>query len=365
MLGKSRPALGEQIKSIFRVAKKRLVQYLPVVALSFLPAGSDMADPPGATTISFLPTEILEILLLWEYPKFDTHPLKTELLRLSIFDIHYPQPLIETFSFRGHFITTLKIRLESIETKKPPLRFQQLSTPLRSLHLTIIPGCTPYAHCFPYPIPPFATRISLAELKELKSLSEFLPPQLEELVLAGFSWRDAAQGLAKARAPKLRRICLRLEARSRPPLATSNFLRGCPNVKDIELPASWCPKAEWFRRAFDGRQFEHALSQVPFGAPTIKDCMKTPASLTEYLDPRPNTSWQGQSDSGPYWPMLKYFKADFEFDQLSEGIHWNEAKRRKLESYCNERGISANIVWEWLESFREVCFNNRDAGLHI
>ncbi|KAK0446978.1 uncharacterized protein EV420DRAFT_1569217 [Desarmillaria tabescens] len=376
---------------------------------------------PTATTISSLPTEILEILLLWEYPKCDTHYLKRELLRLSTvcrrfreilarhiyrqfsssLDTRHPQALIETFSFRGHFITTLTISLQAIHRTGPSRPSQRLSTllalfrsstkhltSLQSLYLNIRPDFGVYAHSsssfFPYPPPPSDSRLFTAELEELKSLFKSLPPQLEELILAGFSWLDAAQ-----------------EARSRPPLATSNFLRGCPKVKDIELPASWCPEAEWFRRAFDGRQFEHlrigfkywgyrnsathsctskkcewsesiiavfsnssqSLKSVTIGTPsfpyallkavmpgvtslsllslgfdddsstlnafmrpflksplerlTIMDCMETPESLTEYIDPRPHIqAWRGQS--GFYWPALKYFKADFELDQLSK-----------------------------------------------
>ncbi|PBK90410.1 hypothetical protein ARMGADRAFT_1064522 [Armillaria gallica] len=242
----------------------------------------------GATTILSIPTEILEIILLWEYPECDTHYQKKALLQLSTvcrsfrevlarhiyrefpsdFMIRHPQPLIETFSFRGHLITALAIQFESIHRPKPPgLHFQEVLTlfrtsakhltRLQSLHFNILPDRKAPEWCSRYSTLPSATRLSLAELKELESLFKHLPPQLEELVLAEFSWRDAAQGLAKARLPNLRRICLKLNAASPPPLSTSNFLRGCPNVKELELPASWCPKAEWFRRAFDGRRFEH------------------------------------------------------------------------------------------------------------
>ncbi|PBK59190.1 hypothetical protein ARMSODRAFT_1090897 [Armillaria solidipes] len=246
---------------------------------------------PAATTILSIPTEILEIILLWEYPECDAHYVKKELLQLSTVCcnfrevlarhiycqfslnsvIDHPKPLIETFSFRGHLITALAIQFESMYTMDPPgLYLQEVATllslvrnsanhltRLQSLHLIILPGfktCASYAR---RPILPSTTRLSLSELRELESLFKHLPPQLEELVLAGFSWRDAAQGLAKARLPNLRRISLQLNATSPPPLSTSNFLKGCPNIKELELPASWCPKAEWFRRAFEGRRFEH------------------------------------------------------------------------------------------------------------
>ncbi|SJL17143.1 uncharacterized protein ARMOST_20687 [Armillaria ostoyae] len=439
---------------------------------------SDMVQP-RATTILSIPTEILEIILLWEYPECDAHYVKKELLQLSTVCcgfrevlarhiycqfplnsiIRHPQPLIETFSFRGHLITALAIQFESInglELAGP--HFQEVLTlfrtsakhltRLRSLHLIILPECKAHEWYSISPISPSATRLSLAGLKELKSLFKHLPPQLEELVLAGFSLRDATRGLAKARLPNLRRICLQLNAASPPPLSTSNFLRGCPNVKELELPASWCPKAEWFRRAFDGRRFEHlrigftynydpethsctskkcewnesiialfsnssqSLKSVTIGTTsfpcallksampgvtslclsniefvddgsildgflrpflksplerlTLEDCEKTPENLTEYLDPSPNTAWQSQSGSDPYWPTLKYFEAtlytqpdrvdvpewDEEWDELSEGDHWwSGDNRRKLEKDCNERGIEADILWEWFDGF--------------
>ncbi|KAK0221195.1 hypothetical protein EDD85DRAFT_1028403 [Armillaria nabsnona] len=433
----------------------------------------------GATTILSIPTEILEIILLWEYPERDTHYKKKALLQLSavcrsfreVLTRHiyrkfpsysimgHPQPLIETFSFRGHLITALAIQFESHRSKPPGSHFQEVLTlfrisakhltRLQSLHLIILPDCKAPAWCSRYPILPSATRLFLAELKELESLFKHLPPQLEELVLTGFSWRDAAQGLAKARLPNLQRICLQLNAASPPPLSTSKFLRGCLNVKELELPASWCPKAEWFRRAFDGRRFEHlrigftydyspethsctskkcewnesiialfsnssqslksvtigttsfpcallktpmprvtslCLSNIEFAddgsildgflrpflkSPlerlTLEDCERAPENLTEYLDPSPRTPWQSQLGSGPYWPMLKYFQADLytqfnrvdfpewdftdeEWDQLSEADHcWSGDNRRKLEKDCNERGIEAEIFWEWFE----------------
>ncbi|KAK0434721.1 hypothetical protein EV421DRAFT_1838906 [Armillaria borealis] len=242
------------------------------------------------------PSKILEIILLWEYPECDSHYLKKELLQLSTVCcsfrevlarhiyrqfplnsvIDHPKLLIETFSFCGHLITardTVRINQESIYRPETPESYLKevatlLSlfrnsanhlTRLQPLHLIILPGfktCTSYAR---RPILPSTTRLSLSELRELESFFKHLPPQLEELVLAGFSWRDAAQGLAKARLPNLRRIYLQLNTASPPPLSTSNFLKGCPNVKELELPASWRPKAEWFRRAFEGRRghFEH------------------------------------------------------------------------------------------------------------
>ncbi|KAF9026225.1 hypothetical protein BDZ89DRAFT_1067736 [Hymenopellis radicata] len=92
---------------------------------------------------------------------------------------------------------------------------------------------------------------------DLVEMFKVLPPHLQELDLAGFSWTSAAKALAVAQQPNLQRLSLNLESIPSAPMAPAKFTSYFPAIVHIHIPGHWCPQPSWFIEAFLGSKLEH------------------------------------------------------------------------------------------------------------
>lgn len=117
----------------------------------------------------------------------------------------------------------------------------QYLTSLRVLHLSI--NLDPSLISTP-------PAMNEAQLQDWKMVSSSLPVSLQELHLNGsFNWSDATEGLGKVHLPNLRRLSIRLQE-TVPASSSSSLFAKFPKVKDLTLPATWCPNSQWFQEVF-------------------------------------------------------------------------------------------------------------------
>ncbi|KAF9052209.1 hypothetical protein BDZ89DRAFT_1056553 [Hymenopellis radicata] len=86
---------------------------------------------------------------------------------------------------------------------------------------------------------------------------QVMPPHLQELDLAGFSWTSAAKALAVAQQPNLQRLLLNLESKPGARMAPAKLTAHFPALVHIHIPARWCAQPSWFMQAFEGSKLEH------------------------------------------------------------------------------------------------------------
>ncbi|KAF8877961.1 hypothetical protein CPB85DRAFT_1443493 [Mucidula mucida] len=145
--------------------------------------------------------------------------------------------------------------------------------------------------------------LSTEQQADLVDMFKVLPPQMQELDLAGFLWTGAAKALAAAQQPILQRLSLNLES----------------------IPGAWmAPRvlARWFEYTVQSRQAFPALKELEAG------------QLYTQADGEDFDEW------------------DPEGDIISEGGDvWQPEVRRKLEQDCEMLDIDAAFDWIWFEGF--------------
>ncbi|KAF9026218.1 hypothetical protein BDZ89DRAFT_1067725 [Hymenopellis radicata] len=196
---------------------------------------------------------------------------------------------------------------------------------------------------------------------DLIEMFKVLPPHLQELDLAGFSWTSAAKALAVAQQPNLQRLSLNLQSPiPGAPMAPAKLTAYFPALVHIHIPSRWCPQPSWFIEAFLGSKLEHIAVGFTGSFVSFIERVTTVAirhidfrnahHLAELVRPFATmsiTSLRFDGCSGIPPMFARWFEDTEQSRHLFPALKELERCGRSFEKNCKRRGIDAVFHWDF------------------